>query len=278
MDLVVGVSMGSIIGAGYAAGLAPATMAELARAIRIGGIFRPRPGRLGLVDPSAMRDVLVRVLGERRFADLDRELVVVSASVTTGQPVAIRDGPVVDALVASCAIPLVFPPVSRDGHDLLDGGLIEAVPIQVARELGARRIVAVDVSGDVRHLLRLPGVRHATRGVVHVLRRRRPRARLDAIQILSRLLHHAVERPPLPEAELLIRPAFGLRSTFHYHRAPEMIALGRAAAEAVRPELASLGAAARAADQAGPATIRRPRQPNAVNPTIATASPSSTRR
>ena len=84
VDLVVGVSMGSIVGAGYAAGLSASEMADLARAMRISSIFRPRPGRLDLVDPAGIRAVISRIFGTRRFEDLEREMVVVSSSLTTG--------------------------------------------------------------------------------------------------------------------------------------------------------------------------------------------------
>lgn len=240
VDLVVGVSMGSIVGAGYAAGLSTDQMEELARAFRFATVFRPRPGRLNLIDPVGIRDVLTRIFGERRFADLERELVVVSSSLSTGQHVVIRDGPVVDALLSSCSIPLVFPPVSLDGDELLDGGLVDGFPTAVAHNLGARRIVAVDVSSHARHVLRLPVIRHAARGVIRMLDRRPPRQDLDAVRILTRVLHHAtlpLQRPPV---EVLIRPAFGRRSTWHYHRWTEMVACGLAAAEAARPALEAL--------------------------------------
>jgi NTE family protein len=248
IDLVVGVSMGSIVGAGYAAGSSPTEMAEIARSFQFRHVFRPRPGRLGLVDPVGIRDVLTRIFGDRRFSDLDRELVVVSSSLTTGLPVVIREGRVVDALVASSAIPLVFPPVVWEDDHLLDGGMIEALPIEVARELGARRIIAVDASSHVRAMFKVPGVRHATRRVVGLLGRRPRPASLDAVEIAMRALHHAAERPAPPPADVLIRPAFGLHTGFHYHRASEMVARGRAAAEAVRARLAALG------DEARPAT------------------------
>jgi NTE family protein len=166
--------------------------------------------------------------------------VVVSSSLTTGEHFMIRDGPVVDAVVASCAIPLVFPPVSRDGHLLLDGGLIDGLPISIARSLGARRIVAVDASTHARHVLRFPVLRHATRGVVRLLDRRPRPPDLDAVRIFSRVLHHATLSPARPPVELLIRPAFGRRSTLHYHRWSDMVACGRAAAEAARPRLTAL--------------------------------------
>lgn len=240
VDLVVGVSMGSIVGAGYAAGLSSSAMADLARAMRLGAIFRPRPSRLNLVDPTGVRTVMMQIFGDRRFADLDRELVVVSSSMTTSQQYVIRDGPVVDALVASCSIPLVFPPVRRDGHHLLDGGMIEGLPTAIARELGARRIVAVDASTHARRVLRLPGVRHAARGVVSILDKRRPRSEVDAIRIFSRALHYATQPHARPPVELLIRPDFGRRhSTLHYHRWSEIVQRGRAAAEIHRLALAA---------------------------------------
>ena len=163
--------------------------------------------------------------------------------MTSGQHYVIRNGPIADAILASCSIPLVFPPVIRDGHDLLDGGLIDGLPIAIARDLGARRIVAVDASTHTRHVLRLPVMRHAARGVVSLLDRRRPRAEVDAVRILSRVLHHATQHPNRPPVELLIRPTFGRRrSTLHYHRWSDMVARGRAAAEAHRPALAAFGA------------------------------------
>ena len=59
VDLVVGVSMGSIVGAGYAAGLSADNMANLARAMLLTSIFRPRPGRLNLIDPAGIRAVIL---------------------------------------------------------------------------------------------------------------------------------------------------------------------------------------------------------------------------
>src|SRR6185369_2348146 len=98
-------------------------------------------------------------------------------------------------------------------------------------------------STHARHVLRLPGVRHAARGVVSILdrrERRRPRTDLDAVRIFSRVLHYATQHPTRPPVELLIRPTFGRRrSTLHYHQWSDMVARGRAAAEIHRPALAA---------------------------------------
>jgi len=256
IDLVVGVSMGSIVGAGFAAGVPPEQMCELAGQMSVQRVFRPRPGRLGLVDPVGMRDALGSLFGAMRIEDLGRPLAIVSSSLVTGRPVVIREGLVVDALLASCAIPLIFPPVSREDDHLLDGGLIEALPTEVAQALGARRVIAVDASSHVRHVFRVPGVRHATRRVAGLLGRRR--TDLDAVQIAARILHHAAERPPAPPADILIRPAFGFHSSFHYHRSAGLVEQGREAAEAVRDQLIALGQAAQTGERSEQtSTIKR---------------------
>src|SRR5690349_18921677 len=70
IDLVVGVSMGSIVGAGYAAGFSSAKMSELASRVQVQHVFRPRVGRLGLVNPDGMRAALEGIFGGFRVEDL----------------------------------------------------------------------------------------------------------------------------------------------------------------------------------------------------------------
>jgi NTE family protein len=246
VDMVCGVSMGSIVAAGYAAGFTSAQMLDLARAIRVEALFRPRPGRHSFVDPAGLRAAIHSVFADRCIEELARPLLVVSASVLDGQPFVHREGPLVDALVASCSIPLLFPPVGHQGTHLLDGGLIEPLPVELVRRLGARRIVAVDASSHVKHLFALPVVRQAAQGVVRVLEHRRRPDDLSRARIISRLLHHASQPRTRPQADVLIRPKYGCRTTYHYRHWPDIVARGRAAAEAVRPALAALAAPTRA--------------------------------
>ncbi|MGE3909686.1 MAG: patatin-like phospholipase family protein [Chloroflexota bacterium] len=245
-DLVVGVSMGSIIGAGYAAGFTPAQMTDLAQTLRVRSVFRPRPGRQCFADSAGLRAAIHSVFGDRHFKDLERPLLVVSSSVLRGEPFVFSSGPLVDALVASCSIPLLFAPVAHEGHHLLDGGMIDGLPLGLVRRVGARRVVAVDASSHARMLLELPVVRQTARGVVRVLARRRPPDVPDTLDIFHRTLHHASQPRIRPPADVLIRPAFGYRTTYHYRDWPTMIARGRAAAEAARPALEALGTTAAA--------------------------------
>lgn len=246
IDLVVGVSMGSVIGAGYAAGIPADDMLVLARSVRFRRLFRPRPARLGLLDPSGVRDVVRRVLGDRRFGDLDRELVVLSASITTGEPVVIRDGLVADAVLASTAIPMVFPPISRGDHHLVDGGMIDGLPVRLARALGAERVIAIDADNHACRVFRAPVIRHVTSAAARVLAHCAHSSRVDRTLVLSRMLAHAVEHtvPILEAPDVLIQPQFGRLTSYHYNRWQHFVELGREAALAILPELLDVGRAA----------------------------------
>lgn len=79
-----------------------------------------------------------------RFEDLALPLGVVATHVDTAEPVLIRSGPLQDPLVASCAIPGIFPPVEHDGQLLYDGGLVANVPMRQALSMGARSLVVLD--------------------------------------------------------------------------------------------------------------------------------------
>lgn len=246
VDLVVGVSMGSVIGAGYAAGIPAEQMLTLVQSVSFKRLFRPRPARLGLIDPAGVRDVVRRVLGDRRFADLDRELVVLSASITTGEPVVIRDGLVADAVLASTAIPMVFPPVARGDHHLVDGGMIDGLPVRLARELGAERVIAIDADNHACRVFRAPVVRHVTSAAARVLARCAHSSRLDRTLVLSRMLAHAVEHtvPILEAPDVLIQPSFGRLTSYHYNRWRHFVELGREAALGALPELLDVSRAA----------------------------------
>lgn len=148
-DLLVGTSVGAINAAYLAAGPSPArigALAEIWSRIRRRDVFptsvrtmvdAARGRSHALVDPSALRALLGRELPFRRLEDAPWPVAVVATEVTTGREVALTRGDAVDAVMASAAIPAVFPPVTIDGHTLMDGGLVNNTPISVARRMGA---------------------------------------------------------------------------------------------------------------------------------------------
>jgi NTE family protein len=154
-DLVVGASVGAINAAYYAANPTPAGVAELTRiwgGLRTRDVFpfSPFRGFLGfvgwqdaLVDPHPLRALLEHEFPYRRLEDARVPCHIVATDVLDGREVVLSRGDVVPALLASAAIPGVFPPVANDGKALIDGGVASNTPIATAIGLGAERVIVL---------------------------------------------------------------------------------------------------------------------------------------
>lgn len=148
-DLLIGTSVGAINAAFLAAGPSPARIEALAKIwseTRRNDVFPTSPrsavramtGRANsIVDPRPLRRLLERTLTYGRIEHAAWPLALVATEVTTGAEVVLRHGDIVDAVLASAAIPSVFPPVELDGHILMDGGVVNNTAISVAGSLGA---------------------------------------------------------------------------------------------------------------------------------------------
>ncbi|HID64851.1 MAG TPA: patatin, partial [Anaerolineae bacterium] len=144
-DCVVGVSAGSVVGAGYCAGVSVAKMEEAALDLqwsKLGRLVRPR---LGLFDSHRLESYVAGLVGNLQFADLSIPFAAVAADILTGQLVVLKEGSVAWAVRASCALPGIFTPVERGDQLLVDGGTINNLPVSAAREMGADYIIAVDL-------------------------------------------------------------------------------------------------------------------------------------
>ncbi len=240
-DLVVGASMGSLIGAAYAAGLSMERVEHLVLHTPLRLLLRLRPGGTGLLDPAGLEAVLRATLGGRSFADLAVPLAVVATDLASGRLVLLREGPLVPALLAAVAVPFAFPPVRLGGTWLADGGLIDGLPITVARLLGAERVVAVDA--DVHGVQPLRG-----RWIAPLAARLRDQllhAGADPPthgRVLGRLVGCVLERRPSDQPDVLVQPAFGWMTAHDFHRRARSIALGEAAAQQALPQILALRA------------------------------------
>ncbi|MDZ7577634.1 MAG: patatin-like phospholipase family protein [Candidatus Nanopelagicales bacterium] len=153
-DLVVGTSVGCLNAAAYAedAHAAPSRLTELWSTITHNEVFGTTLGmavnfvsRKASASPNVgLRAVIHRAITARKFSDLALPLTAVATDFDTGEVVAMSEGDLVSALMASSAIPAVFPHVRRDGRNLVDGVLVANVPIAVAAARGAETIVVLD--------------------------------------------------------------------------------------------------------------------------------------
>jgi NTE family protein len=171
-DLLVGTSVGAI-NAAFVASRPPSvqTARELQRiwrGLKRGQVFPANPitaslGLLGLRDHSvsaaSLRRVLVRYLAVDRLEHTDVPLHVVTTDFISGEEVLLTTGPALDALLASAAIPGVFPPIPWESRVLVDGGIVNNTPISHAVALGADRIIVLPALGAAP-------LRSAPRGVL----------------------------------------------------------------------------------------------------------------
>ena len=171
-DLLVGTSVGAI-NAAFVASRPPSvqTARELQRiwrGLRRGHVFPANPvtaslGLLGLRDHSvsaaSLRRVLMRHLGVDRLEQADVPLHVVTTDFITGEEMLLTTGPALDAILASAAIPGVFPPIPWGSRVLVDGGIVNNTPISQAVALGADRIIVLPALGAAP-------LRRAPRGVL----------------------------------------------------------------------------------------------------------------
>ena len=153
---LIGTSMGAVIAAAFAAGSTYDQVVETALALQrkdfaavdawsvakgvfAGNLFKPEP----------LKRTIARLVPPARFADMKIPLTVTATDLDSGELVLFgalgQDAPVVDALYASCALPLYFPPGQIDGRRLGDGGLRAVLGLPVARRVMADLVVAVDV-------------------------------------------------------------------------------------------------------------------------------------
>ena len=159
-DLIVGTSVGAVNGAFLACReFTPATVDELTElwlGIRRGQVFpvEPLTGLLGflgvrrnLVPGAALRRLLVRHTDRDNLEDLPTRLHVIACDVLSGQEIRLSEGPLVEAVMASAAIPGILPPVTWDDRPLIDGGVLNNTPISHAIELGANEIYVLPTGG-----------------------------------------------------------------------------------------------------------------------------------
>ncbi len=152
-EIIAGTSMGALIGGAYAAGIELSKIKELAFSVdreSLKKLFSPHPSIYGFISQERVRDFLVEIFGDRRIEDLPRKFACVATDIKTGEEIVFREGNLVDAVLSSISIPVLFPPVKLNERYLVDGGLVNPVPVDVARKLGADYVIAVNVISPLR--------------------------------------------------------------------------------------------------------------------------------
>lgn len=262
---VAGTSMGSIVGAAYATGQTIPEMERVLKesdwdAIFSDGVardelpYRTKPGynreiygdtkisledgRLvtpfGVVQGQRLLPVLQRLYSNAPASPADFNkfripLRVVAADIETGEAVEVSKGDLPTAVRASMSVPGVFAPVEMDGRLLVDGGVVNNLPMDVVRKMGATRLIVVELNADLKKKEDLQNPL-ATAG-----------------QIISLLLaqNSALQKKTLTRKDILIEPDLKGYSAVDFGKAKELIQLGEDAARRVLPELKKLSVSER---------------------------------
>lgn len=146
IDFVSGTSAGAVVGALYAFGISFKDIEQEAEKLDWKKLAKLHPSSLGITSNTAIREILERNIGkDADIADAKIPLAIVATDIETGAKIVFKSGNVIDAVLASSCLPGLFTPIEIEGLMLVDGGIVENVPISPLKPLGADIMVAVNL-------------------------------------------------------------------------------------------------------------------------------------
>jgi NTE family protein len=150
-EIVCGSSLGALVGAAFVTGSLEdlETWARRINWIEMMRLLDVRLAAGGLIEGRRLMSFFRDLFGDRAIEDLDRPFATVATDLASGREIWLRSGSVIDAVHASVALPGIIAPVETEHGRLLDGGLVNPVPVTLCRALGAEVIIAVNLNGDL---------------------------------------------------------------------------------------------------------------------------------
>ena len=145
IDCISGTSAGSVVAAAYAFGVPFEKMIEISRRLSWSNVSKFGYSKLGLNSNEPVGDIIEEMIGNAKIEDALIPLAIVATDIDTGEKVVFRRGSVAQAVRASTCIPAFFVPVEIGKRRVVDGGLVENVPISPLKEMGAELLVGVNL-------------------------------------------------------------------------------------------------------------------------------------
>lgn len=263
-DIVCGTSIGALVGAAYVDGELD-QLETWVRSLRLQTVVSFLDFSLGggLIKGDKLIEFFRSHFVDRDIRELARPFGAVATDLQRGREVWLREGSVSEAVRASIALPGLFTPVRRDSSWLVDGGLVNPVPVSLCRAMGADIVIAVDLNADLlgRHLKPKPA-RAPTRQAssepetladmvmariqtgmsqlgINPSDEPKPPAMLDVLASSINIMQVLITRSRLAgePADVLVTPMLAHLELMEFHRASVAIEAGRRAAETVLPQL-----------------------------------------
>lgn len=218
-DIITGTSAGSIIGAFHADGYTVEQLIEEISTVGFTDFLFPSFDGLGFFSLDRMEEYFSEKLSVENIEDLPVDFAVSTTNIDNGKPEVFSEGPLAKLVTASSAVPVMFGPVEYKGYWLADGGLVNNLPVDAARELGADIIIAVDVGDNFRFT-------------------RRPQGRIEYGNRVFNIMRQASYSPE--GVDLLIAPDLNNFSGTDFDNYLELIEAGKLAAVDMLPEIREL--------------------------------------
>lgn len=250
-DLITGTSAGAIIGALVAAGMDLAAIAAFWTEINLPQLFSLPGSKPAFTDNVKAEALIESAIGRPTFADLKIPLAVVAVDLVHRQEVVLDEGDVISAVLASAAYPILAPPVQRNGMLLIDGGVLNNVPFDVARARGATYVLAIDLSNTAPYGTVVEPSASAPGLLGKALTATQRRLIWQVASAVSDILttQGVRARMAISPPDLLVRPNVGTLGLFDFHRTGEGVDAGKKAAQNASETLQKLVAKVTAHDK-----------------------------
>ncbi len=220
IDLIIGTSIGSLIGSILAADLDINNAIEISKKFTWKDFIDLTYKGLGLFPGRKLRHTIDLIVDNLKFSDLKIPLIITATDLEQGKLVLIRSGSIAEAVRASCAIPGIFSPIEIGGQLLFDGGVLENLPVNIARQEGADIVIAVDVG--------------------YSFKKKRPQNIIEVIYKAFLLKGEALTQYHREKADILIAPKLPDVDQMDFDKAKQCIYWGVEAAELALPQLNKL--------------------------------------
>lgn len=240
-DLITGTSVGGLVGAMVAAGHSMDQMTTFFQKLSLTAIYALPNSVPAFSSNAKVERMLEELFGRITFADLKIPLAVVTTDLVSRKEVILDEGDLVSAIMATTSLPVLLPPVLRDGFALVDGGVLNNTPFDVARGRGATFVIAVDLSDTSPYEID-PEPRSGGAGLLDALPIPHTRRTWQVITAISDIISSTSlnARMALYPPDILLQPKMGHVGIFDSTQWKDGMAAGRTAVLEVEEKLINL--------------------------------------
>lgn len=226
IDMIAGTSAGAAIGALYAQGKDASQIKSLATDLnwkKLASLVDLTLPKTGFIGGKRIKNLLESTIGDIEFGDLKIPLACVATDMGTGEEVVINQGSVLEGIRASISLPVIFTVVKWEGRYLVDGSLVNPVPVSILKRMGADFTIAVNVIPDMRERVH--------RADKEPLKDAKEPNIISVIMQSLYIATYSLVRASLEGADIVIEPQVAHIAAGDFHQAREYILQGKIAAQ-----------------------------------------------